>query len=544
MAQKEIDLSFETIVQTIEEGIVLENGEGVITFVNLKICEMLGYSKEELIGKHWSDIVPSEERSVISTQLSLRKKGMRSQYESFLLHKNGKKIPVIIGSRPIISEEGKFMGAVSAFTDISERRKVEKEIRDKSERLELLNRALNLHRERLLKTAEELEKANQELKTLSQAKSDFVSAVSHDLRNPLTTIIEGINLVEDGTLGEVNPEQKRYLRMVLEDSERLLTFINDLLDLSKIEAGKLTANPVRIEISEIVNKLAKSYEPYLKEKGLEFITKIPEDLPALFADGQHLYRVFTNLLSNAIKFTPEGGTITIESQLDESKSALVISVIDTGKGIPKSEQSRLFKKFEQITSEATRTLKGTGLGLALCRELVELNGGSISVESEENKGSRFYFTVPLYDDLTDLEWAVSRVQKFSQKLNLPLAILLFRVENWQELASRFGLKIFLKVLGDAESLVKNRVFQYDEIRKIGLNKEGDKGVVLISVRSEDGCEEIYNNISDVLRNHQFLSNGKKIPVKWFGSYFINSEVKDPKSVIKMAIRKFLIANNK
>lgn len=379
-------------LDNIEGAVLTEDSRGVITFANARLLGLLGFAATELKGRHWTEIVPAEERPDVASQLDSRPRGTASQYETAILSKSGTRIPVIVSARPVF-QSGRYQGTVSTFTDITERKKAEDEIRSHSERLEALNRALELERRKLVDLTEKLQLANETLQRLSEAKSDFVAAVSHDLRTPLTTIMEGIRLTEDGALGQVNEKQQRFLHCAWEEARRLSELINDLLDLARIERGKSVPQRTRVDLAAQVLEVRRTFESYVRERNLELV--LLPTAPGLLADcdASHYRRVLTNLLSNAVKFTPAGGTITI--RVEPIPGGMIqTSVRDTGIGIPRSQHGRLFGEFEQIRRPGAELETGTGLGLALCRQLTELNGGTINFESEEGRGSTFYFSLP------------------------------------------------------------------------------------------------------------------------------------------------------
>jgi PAS domain S-box-containing protein len=467
-------------LNNIEVAVLTENQDGTIAFANTKMLELLGYAESELRGRHWSTIVPHEERRWVEQQLRTRPRGIRNQYETFILTKSGGKLPVIVNARPIMESE-RYQGTVSTFTDISERKQVETELRSQSDRCELANRALSSQRQRLLELADELAKANEELTRLSAAKSDFVAAVSHDLRTPLTTIIEGASLVEDGTLGAVNEEQQKFLKLAIEDARRLNHFINDILDLSKIESGKITVNRTRVSIAEQVALVQRSYENYIQEKGLKLVLALPEQIPPILCDEGHYHRILMNLLSNAIKFTPAGGSITIQV-VPKSRGMVQTSVKDTGVGIPQDQAYRLFGKFEQVKRSGAYHQPGSGLGLSLCKQLVELNGGSIGFESEEHKGSDFHFALPAYDEFRDLEAVLDRVGQSAKKVSSETVLVLFKLRK-----ERPDLDATLAKIAEA---VSPRILGSDSLRIFPRPKR----VVLASALPEESIEPTFSDL--------------------------------------------------
>jgi len=235
---------------------------------------------------------------------------------------------------------------------------------------------------------------------LDRLKDDFVSSVSHELRSPLTSIKGYISFILQGAVGELNDKLKNYLTIVQQNTERLSKFIDDILDIAKIKAGKMHIEKKKFSLPELIENIRLLFYPQATKKNIELKIELSDFLPELYADAGKIGQVITNLLSNAIKFTPEGGKITVNVTYpynNDGKEAIKVGVIDTGIGIPEDKLNRVFGKFEQVegTRDKIKGPKGTGLGLAICKGIVEAHGGKIWVESEEGKGSRFYFTIPL-----------------------------------------------------------------------------------------------------------------------------------------------------
>jgi len=244
------------------------------------------------------------------------------------------------------------------------------------------------------RTQQQLKEAYEKLKEVDKMKSDFLSNVSHELRTPLTSIASSAKIMlkyGDKKPGTVH----RFSQIILDESERLARLINDVLDLAKIESGQIEWRMDRINLKELMDRILRIGEPAAKNKDLEIrVENIDETLPRVFGDFDRLVQVLINLVSNAIKFTPEGGCITLSARkLDEN--FVEISVRDTGIGIAKEDQRLIFEKFKQVGDTLTEKPKGTGLGLPICKEIIEHHGGRIWVESEPGKGSTFKFTLPI-----------------------------------------------------------------------------------------------------------------------------------------------------
>lgn len=244
--------------------------------------------------------------------------------------------------------------------------------------------------------AEKLKKANQELEKLSQLKSDFVSMVSHELRTPLATIKQGIFLVLNEVQGKINEKQKRVLKVSNDNIDRLLRLINDLLDISKIEAGKIELKKALIDLASLVKDTCARWKLESDQKQQSLQVYMPESPMNVSIDPDRIIEVLGNLISNAIKYTPKKGKIRVE--LKDKGEQVDVSVSDTGMGIAKEDLPKVFSKFQQFNRMAGPGTQGTGLGLAITKDLIQMHGGSIKVESELDKGSKFTFSLPKTND--------------------------------------------------------------------------------------------------------------------------------------------------
>jgi signal transduction histidine kinase len=259
------------------------------------------------------------------------------------------------------------------------------ELEEKREQLERLN-------SRLEDSNRELNEANAQLRELSAMKEEFLALTTHDLRSPLAVISGVINFFTSGRLGDLSPEQKNMVEMMERNTQNLIELVNDLLDASKLESGTMRLDVASIELRGLIEEMREQMQPLAAEKEITLEERMPEDLPQLRADRAKLRRVLVNLLSNALKFTPKGGRIIVGAAREGS--FVRVSVSDTGVGIAVEDLRDIFDKYAQARSRATRSEKGTGLGLYITRQLVELHGGKIGVQSEPGKGSTFYFTIP------------------------------------------------------------------------------------------------------------------------------------------------------
>ena len=235
--------------------------------------------------------------------------------------------------------------------------------------------------------------ANRRLQELDKLKSDFVSTVSHELRTPMTSIKGYVDNILDGLTGALTERQSYYLNRVKSNVERLTRMINELLDLSRIEAGKVDLNLGTVRMRELVSEVVEGFQVMAQQKGLTLRAHQPDELPVIRCDRDKLHQVLTNLIQNAIKFTLTGGEVRVESQV-RGDGFLTIGVIDTGCGIPPHELDKVFERFYRGESGSPDDPRW-GLGLAIAKSLVKLHGGQIWAESTPGQGSRFYFTVPI-----------------------------------------------------------------------------------------------------------------------------------------------------
>lgn len=259
---------------------------------------------------------------------------------------------------------------------------------------------------------QEIIETNAKLERLERLKSEFISIVSHELRTPLTSIKNSLDILMSGRCGEITPASEKFLAMAMRNVQRLSGIINDLLDLSKIEAGKMDFHFAPTNINTVINYVKSALSEVAKTKGLNLVTEEYQKIPDITADSRRLEQVLTNLVSNAIKFTPEGKTITISSRLVNADDIKVneyfkdsiknlsgeyveVCVKDEGIGIESKNLLHAFDKFAQIENSLSRKAGGTGLGLPIAKQLLDAHKGAIWCDSEINKGSKFYFIIPV-----------------------------------------------------------------------------------------------------------------------------------------------------
>jgi PAS domain S-box-containing protein len=369
---------FRELLEAAPDAIIEVDREGRIVLLNRVSENMFGYSREELLGRSVDLLIPQDLRArhAEHRQRYWNTPSTRPMGSGLMLQgkrKDGSEFPVEISLSPVESEGGLRVTAI--IRDISKRRTAEDRLRAVQENY-----------------TRELEQRNRLIERANRLKSEFLASISHELRTPLHTIIGFSELLGEELEGPLNDKQKRFVNHIHKDSLHLLELINDVLDLSKIEAGKLELRREAFDVRGALEEVLASIRPQAEAKSQSLGTVLDE-LPALDADRTRFKQILLNLLSNAVKFTPEGGSIRVEAGLLEEMAQF--SVIDTGVGIPKEEQESVFDKFYQVGQTTKGVREGTGLGLAITQRLVAEHGGKIWVVSEVGKGSRFSFTIPL-----------------------------------------------------------------------------------------------------------------------------------------------------
>jgi signal transduction histidine kinase len=239
----------------------------------------------------------------------------------------------------------------------------------------------------------EIQATSKELEVASRHKSEFLANMSHELRTPLNAVIGFSDVLIQGMVGELGPKQTEYLEDIRSSGQHLLSLINDILDLSKVEAGKMELEPSRFSLSDALQAVVMMVRERAAGRGIGLSTQIDPEIDPVEADERKVKQVVLNLLTNAVKFTPAGGQVQLRAT--RAGDGVVVAIRDTGMGISPADQARVFEEFAQARGGATREQEGTGLGLTLSRKFVELHGGTIWVESELGKGSTFTFTLPL-----------------------------------------------------------------------------------------------------------------------------------------------------
>ncbi len=367
--------------------------DGHFLYVNKAWREMLGYSEKEVANLTLWDIIHPDFiphcREVFQEVISGE---TVKNVEAVFVAKDGKLVTVE-GNANSWARGGEVVATRGIFRDITERKKMEQELRERNEQLDAQNEELRSQSEELMAQQQELVEKTGELEVAGQAKSEFLAQMSHELRTPLHVIIGFSELMMDGVVGKVNKEQRQCLDDIWGGGQHLLGLIDDILDLSKIESGKMELKLANFAIGNLMEALRRTMATRFAQKNQSFDVKVEEGLPPVRADRDKVRQVLLNLLSNSSKFTPDGSKLKVEAVMENNWCR--VSVIDNGIGIKQEDQERIFEPFCQLDSALEKEERGTGLGLTIARQIVEKHGGRIWVESEYGKGSRFTFTLPL-----------------------------------------------------------------------------------------------------------------------------------------------------
>jgi hypothetical protein len=367
-ALRESEAQFRAAMEALGEGLVITDTQDRVRYVNSRMAVLSEYYPNEMTGRTLSELlIPEEELEAYSSRAQLRLQGVSEQYEVLLKRRDGSTFWAEINATPFRGPSNEMVGSVSAVTDITERKR---------------------NQGALVAAIDASEDA-------TRTKSAFLANMSHELRTPLNAIIGYSEMLQDELTDRKIKDLLPDLGKIHGAGKHLLRLINDILDISKIEAGKLDLFFETIDVATLVREVASTVEPLVARRECRLEVRCPSDVGSMWADLTRLRQVLLNLLSNAAKFT-EGGAVTLEARRErvDGVAWLRFRVGDTGIGMSPEQIAKLFQAFSQADPSTTRKYGGTGLGLAISRQLCQKMGGDIGVESEPGKGSIFTVSLP------------------------------------------------------------------------------------------------------------------------------------------------------
>ena len=479
---------YRRLFETTTEGIIVVDKESRLTMVNKVLADMLGYAEEELVGVPIVELIHPDDMEHHKLEMERRSQGSSSQFERRFIHKDGHIVWTIVSSSPVDGTQGIYEGAFGMITDISDLRRAQAELKIAYDEMEqrVIQRTDELNKTNRLLTSEihirkQTEKAIIDAKEAAEeatrAKSEFLANMSHEIRTPMNAIIGMTHLTK---MTNLSATQKDYLNKIDISAKSLLGIINDVLDMSKIEAGMLSIESVGFPIDQVLEQLTTIVSPRANEKKLEFLINVDKDVPnAIVGDSMRLSQILINLCNNAVKFTDKGSVVVsiVPVELDEDQAKLRFTVKDDGIGIDPSQIDELFQPFTQADASTTRKYGGTGLGLNLCNQLVSLMGGEIGVESAPGKGSLFWFEIlfPIYRRKTEQALLPGELQGLRALVvddNETSRIIL------KGMLEQMGLRVFLARSGDeAIEMVRNTPKEEDfDLLVIDWRMPGKDGI--------------------------------------------------------------------
>lgn len=339
----------EAVIRSIAEGLLVVDASGKVIMMNPAAEKLLGVSRKDKIGRPVTENL-KEEQLLSLTKGSPDKEDAEIELVS---QQDDTKKTLRASSAVIENEYGQTVGMVSVLSDITKQ------------------------------------------KELEQVKANFVASISHELRTPLVAIDKSISLILNKSTGQLSESQEQFLTIAERNLKRLTLLINDLLDLSKLEAGKMDIRRESASIGAVISESVEGLVSWANTKSINIQKNVQEGIPQASFDPNRIIQVLNNLIGNAIKFTPANGKIFIEAGLIQEKNQIEVSVTDTGIGIAPENLSKVFDKFYSSGERISTDISGTGLGLSIAKEIVELHGGKIGVESPQGSGAKFHFTLPL-----------------------------------------------------------------------------------------------------------------------------------------------------
>ena len=369
------------IVESSDDAIVSKDLNGIVTSWNTAAERLFGYTADEMIGQSITRVIPPERLSEETFVLGQVRAGRRVEhFETIRQTKSGKPIEISLTVSPILAPDGRVIGASKIARDITKHKQLLDAQRDAQAREEAALRQV-------------LEIENRRIQEGSRLKGEFVANMSHELRTPLNSIMGFAEMMVDARFGSMPPKYAEFSALILRSAGHLLQLINDILDLAKVESGKIDLKPERVQLATLVHDVASITGGLARQRNIRIETVVSPDVGDVHLDPNRLKQVLYNYLSNAIKFSHEHGRVEVRVRADGTDH-FCLEVEDWGIGIKQDDLNRLFIEFQQLDASTSKHYKGTGLGLALTKRIVEAQGGSVGVRTEAGVGSTFYARLP------------------------------------------------------------------------------------------------------------------------------------------------------
>jgi diguanylate cyclase (GGDEF)-like protein/PAS domain S-box-containing protein len=481
----------QSMVASMAEGVIMFDANEELMVLNPKARAMLGLTAGEEFSTH------SLTRSIvwreISAFLAEPVEGEGASRE-FTVDTESKPRTLHVAVAPVLDESGGRLGRLAVIRDVTRERE------------------------------------------LDRMKSDFVAVVSHELRTPLASIKMFTSNLLDEVEGEINEDQRETLSRVGKNLDRLSRLINDLLDLSKLEAGKMEMKIGPVDVAEMMRSTCDVFAAASSNKNVAIDVDLPEELPLLWADADRVVQVLTNLVGNALKFTPEKGTVTLSvrrrppeppdriapADADSTLSgegSLLVSVRDTGPGIPEDDVARVFDKFYQTDHSMTRKTGGTGLGLPICKEIVTRHGGQIWAESRVGEGSTFSFELPVdcrSHDRAALRAAIDREIRRARRYRVPFSILMVDIDDFGIINEEHGYGRGDTALAECQEIVREEVKRFLEARvretDVVGRFGGDEFLVIAPETEAEGARQFAERVRSIVDDHEFAAKDHRFRV--------------------------------
>jgi len=451
---------YRRLIETTIAGYCQMDKEGVLLDVNQALCDMLGFNKEQLVGKNAYEFIDKQSLKVFEIEGERRSTSKDRQYELVFRKKNNELLYAKIDATSIFDNNQEFIGSFAIITDITEQKKTEADLVNETRR------------------ANEMAAAAQSANT---AKSQFLANMSHEIRTPLNGVIGMAELLMESCHKE---DQKNLVQTIGSEADSLLEIINTILDFSKIEAGKMDLEQIPFDLRNMFEEFSRAIAVRAEKEQLDFLSYLDPQIPSnLLGDPGRLRQVFMNLVGNALKFTEKGEIFISGKLVSQTTKKVVIwfEVKDTGIGIAKDKHDLVFQSFSQADGSTTRNYGGTGLGTTISKQLVEIMGGEIGLESEEGKGSKFWFIIGFDKQTLDIQ--------IEKNLSTDLKdVRVLVVEN--NTTHQYILLNYLQALGCVPILAKENVQDLNLIENLAKEQSIDLALIDNRLPGKNGFSEL------------------------------------------------------